>query len=218
MCTADSALTTALYCWRMHTTAFHETARVTTPVTLMTAEELLAYPMPNTRTELVRGRLIVREPPGMRHGECALRLGVALSNYLTRDRETRALAETRGRVLVGDSGFTLARNPDTVRGPDVAYVSRTRWSAPLPEGYGEFAPDLAVEIRSPNDRIGGVLGKVGDWLDAGTALVWVVDPARQLVTVYRADGSQAMLGAHDTLSGEDVLPGFALPVAELLAE
>ena len=145
MCTADSALTTALYCWRMHTTAFHETARVTTPVTLMTAEELLAYPMPNTRTELVRGRLIVREPPGMRHGECALRLGVALSNYLTRDRETRALAETRGRVLVGDSGYYSRFGFKTVPGlrydgvPD-EYVLALPFAGALPNGAIVFHP------------------------------------------------------------------------------
>lgn len=193
------------------------TPRVTTPVALMTAEELLVYPMPNKRVELVRGRLVVREPPGMRHGECAMRIGVALSNFLSRDRESRGAVDTRGRVVTCDSGFTLTRNPDTVRGPDVAYVSRARWAGPLPDGYGEFAPDIAVEVRSPNDRVGAVLAKVGDWLDAGTHLVWVVDPARALITVYRADGSQAMLGADDVLDGGEVLPGFALSIAELFA-
>ena len=201
----------------MTTTVLHETARVTTPAALMTAEELLAYPMPDKRVELVRGRLIVREPPGMRHGEYASRVVVALSNFLVRDRESRGAAETRGRVLTCDPGFTLARNPDTVRGPDVAYVSRERWAGPLPDGYGEFAPDLAVEIRSPSDRLGAVLAKVGDWLDAGAQLVWVVDPARQLVTVYRADGSQAMLGIDDVLDGGDVLHGLAVSIAELFA-
>lgn len=201
----------------MTTIVLHEAPRVTTPAALMTAEELLTYPMPDKRVELVRGRLLVREPPGMRHGECAMRIGVALSNFLSWDRESRGAAETRGRVLTCDSGFTLSRNPDTVRGPDVAYVSRERWAGPLPDGYGEFAPDLAVEIRSPSDRLGAVLAKVGDWLDAGSHLVWVVDPARRLVTVYRADGSQAMLGTEDVLDGGDVLPGFALPMAELFA-
>lgn len=191
---------------------------MTTPIGLMTAEELFVHPMPGKRVELVRGRLIVREPPGMRHGECAMRIGVAISNFLSRDRDARGAAETRGRVVTCDSGFTLARNPDTVRGPDVAYVSRERWAAPLPLGYGEFAPDLAIEIRSPTDRIGAVLAKVGDLLDAGAHLVWVIDPARQLITVYRADGSQAMLGVDDALDGGDVLPGFAYSLVELFAE
>lgn len=210
-------LTLRPYRVRMITTAPHETPHVTTPVALMTAEGVLVYPMPDKRVELVRGRLIVREPSGMRHGECASRIGVALSLFLSRDRESRVAIETRGRVLTCDSGFTLARNPDTVRGPDVAYVSRERWAGPLPDGYGEFAPDLAVEVRSPSDRLGAVLAKVGDWLDAGSHLVWVVDPSRRLVTVYRADGSQAALGVDDVLDGDDVLPGFTFAIAELFA-
>lgn len=202
----------------MTTIVPQEALHVTTPVALMTAEELLTYPTPNQRVELVRGRLIVREVPGMRHGEFASRVVVALSIYLSHDRASRGAAETRGRVLTCDSGFTLARNPDTVRGPNVAYVSRERWAGPMPNGYGEFAPDLAVEIRSPSDRIGALLAKVGDWLDAGALLVWVVDPMRQQVTVYRADGSQAILGLQDMLDGGDVLPGFTLAMTELFAE
>ena len=211
------ALTSHRYRVRMTTAVPHETPHVTTPVALMTAEELLVYPMQDKRIELVRGQLIVREPPGMRHGEFATRVVVALSNFLSRDRASSGAAETRGRVLTCDSGFTLARNPDTVRGPDVAYVSRERWAGPLPDGYGEFAPDLAVEIRSPSDRVGAVLAKVGDWLDAGSQLVWVVDPARRQVTVYRADGSQAVLGVDDVLDGGDLLQGFTFAVAELFA-
>ncbi len=201
----------------MTTTVLEASPRVTTPAALMTAEELLAYPLPNKRVELVRGRLLVREPPGMRHGEHAARVVAALISYLSSDRTASGAAQTRGRVVTCDSGFTLARNPDTVRAPDVAYVSRERWAGPLPDGYGEFAPDLAVEVRSPSDRPGAVLSKVGDWLDAGAQLVWVVDPASQQVAVYRADGSQAVLGVDDALEGDDVLPGFAYPISELFA-
>ena len=214
----DIALTQRQYCVCMTTTLPREAPAVTTPVALMTAEELLMYPMPDKRVELVRGRLVVREPPGMRHGEFAVRMVVALSNFLLRDRELREAVDTLGRVFTCDSGFTLARNPDTVRGPDVAYVSRQRLTGPVPVGYGEFAPDLAIEIRSPSDRIGAVLAKVGDLLDAGSQLVWVVNPARQQVTVFSADGSQEVLGAGDFLSGGEVLPGFAYSIAELFAE
>ena len=77
-----------------------------------------------------------------------------------------------------------------------------------PDGYGEFVPDIAIEIRSPSDRAGTVLAKVADYLDAGARLVWVVDPVRQLVTVYREDGSHALLGIDDTLNGDEVLTGF----------
>ena len=202
----------------MITTLEREAPAVTTPVALMTAEELLLYEMPDKRVELVRGRLLVREPPGMRHGELAVRIVLALSKFILRERELRGAAETCGRVVTCDSGFTLARNPDTVRGPDVAYVSRERWAGPLPQGYGEFAPDIAIEIMSPGDRIGEILAKVGDWLNAGSNLVWVVNPARQLVTVYSADGLQQVLGISDHLGGGDVLPGFAFSLAELFAD
>ncbi len=93
----------------------------TTPVALMTAEELLVYTMPDKRVELVRGHVVVREPPGMHHGECAVRVVVAISTFLNHDRALRSAPQTRGRVFTCDTGFTLARNPDTVRGPDVAY-------------------------------------------------------------------------------------------------
>ena len=190
---------------------------MTTPAALMTAEELLTYELPDKRVELVRGRLVVRDLPGMRHGEHAARICVALSNFLSAERVASGAAQTAGRVFTCDSGFTLARNPDTVRGPDVSYVSRERLSGPLPSGYGEFAPDIAVEIRSPSDRAGAVLAKVVDFLDAGSRLVWVVDPARQLLTVYRADGSQALLGINDVLDDDDVLSGFTYGLRELFA-
>jgi Uma2 family endonuclease len=203
----------------MTSTEFSRIARVTAPPALITAEALLTYQQPdNKRTELVRGRLVVREPPGMFHGQYAARVVVAISNYLTRDRASCGAEQTRGRVLTCDPGFTLARNPDTVRAPDVAYVSRARWAGPMPHGYGEFAPDLAVEIQSPNDRPGAVLAKVGDWLNAGSLLVWVIDPIRRSVAIYRADGSHALLNDAESLEGGDVLPGFSYALAELLAE
>ena len=203
----------------MTSTELSRNSRVTPPPALMTAEELLTYPEPdNKRTELVRGRLVVREPPGMYHGEYAARVVMAIGTYLIHDQAARGAEQTRGRVLTCDPGFTLARNPDTVRAPDVAYVSRARWAGPMPHGYGEFAPDLAVEIQSPNDRPGAVLAKIGDWLNAGALLVWVIDPIRRAVAVYRADGSHAVLDDTESLNGGDVLPGFTYAVAELLAE
>lgn len=188
------------------------------PGVLLTAEELLLYPLPDKRVELVRGHVVVRQPPGMRHGESAVRVLVAISLFLERDRIAHGATQARGRLLTCDAGFTIARDPDTVRAPDVAYVSRARWSGAMPLGYGEFAPDLAVEIRSPSDRPGAVLAKVGDWLEAGSLLVWVIDPQHREVSVYRADGSQALLGPPDTLDGGELLPGFHLALAELFAE
>ncbi|MEP6835642.1 MAG: Uma2 family endonuclease [Gemmatimonas sp.] len=186
--------------------------------TRMTAEQLIGYEIPGKRVELVRGQLLVREPAGFSHGSLTLRLGVALTNHLAKEQEREGWSLPRGRLATADPGFTLARRPDTVRAPDIAYVSRERHPEAMPEGFPEFAPDLAVEVRSPSDRTGAVVAKVGDWLSAGTSLVWVVDPPRQSVVAYRADGSVTVVGIAEALSGDDVLPGFSLPLATLFAE
>src|SRR5439155_306037 len=163
----------------------------------MTAAELLQIPDKNA--ELVRGALVVREPPGLRHGRIAMEIAEALATHVR--------AQQLGRVYV-ESGFKLASNPDTVRGPDVAFISQSRLPEPEPVGYPDFAPDLVVEILSPTDRPGEVLGRVADWLSAGTRLVWVVDPERRLVRLYRADGTEQIVTADQALQGEDVVPGF----------
>jgi len=175
---------------------------------LMTAEELLYTSDPNKRAELVRGRLIVHEPPGGQHGYVAANLAFRLGQHVD--------LTGAGAVFVGDVGFTLQRDPDTVRGPDVAFVSKDRVPDPIPNTFLEFAPDLVVEVLSPNDRPGEVLAKVGDWLEAGARLVWVIDPERRLGRVYRADGSEHIQRETDQLLGEDVLPGFSCSLASIL--
>ena len=183
---------------------------------VMTADELLVLRMPDKRTELVRGRLVVREPAGFWHGDAAARVLVAISNYLAADRINQTSGVARGRVVAAETGFTLQRNPDTVRAPDVAYICAERLPSGAHVGFANFAPDLAVEVLSPSDRPGEVLAKVADWLTAGTLLVWTIDPERRRARVYRADGSDAVLGATDYLDGEDVLPGFRASVSELV--
>ncbi len=174
---------------------------------LMTADELLHTHIPDKHVELVRGVLVVREPPGLRHGRVAVELARRLADHA----ETTNL----GRVYV-ESGFKLASDPDTVRGPDVAFVSRGRLPDPVPAGFGDLAPDLVVEILSPGDRPGEVLAKVADWLSAGSRLVWVIDPVRRLARVYRDDGTETLLGPDDALDGEDALPGFACRLQTIL--
>jgi len=175
---------------------------------LMTAEQLLEVNIPGKQVELVRGRLVVKEPPGYRHGDVTARLAFELMQYVR--------AQDLGQVVVGDPGFTLEKNPDTVRGPDIAFVQRARVPDPLPTAFAEFAPDLVAEVLSPHDRPGEILAKVGDWLDAGTRLVWVIDPERRVARVNRADGTEALLDETDALRGEDVLPGFTCAVAAIL--
>ena len=178
------------------------------PATLMTAEELLHANIPDKRSELVRGVLVVREPPGGRHGSVTMNLALRLGNHVER--------EGAGQVFAAETGFTLARGPDTVRAPDIAFVRRERLPQPIPVGFPEFAPDLVVEVLSPGDRPGEVLAKVGDWLEAGARLVWVIDPERRIGRVYRHDGTESSIAADEPLDGEDVLPAFSCPLASIL--
>ena len=164
--------------------------------------------IPHKRVELVQGVLVVREPPGYLHGDVTARLAHQLMNHV----EARSL----GRVLVGDTGFKLHSAPDTVRGPDIAFISAARLPDPRPVGYPALSPDLVVEVLSPTDRAGEVLAKVADWLNAGTRLIWVIDPERRLARAYRADGSLTLLTADESLDGEDVVPGFACRLASVL--
>jgi Uma2 family endonuclease len=176
--------------------------------TPMSSEELLTYSSPNARTELVAGRLIVREPAGYRHGKIAAELSFLIQTFVR--------AHKLGEVVASDTGFTLFRDPDTVRAPDVAFISTARMPTSPELGFANFAPDLAVEVLSPSERAGEVLNKVGDLLNAGTRLVWVIDPARRSARAYRADGTVALLDEHDALDGEAVLPGFLVTISELL--
>lgn len=179
-----------------------------TSAQLMTADDLWRVNIPDKRVELVRGVLQVRELPGYLHGRVAAELARRLLNYVA-DHDL-------GSVLVGDSGFKIATDPDTVRGPDLAFVRRDREPDPGVRGFPALAPDLVVEVLSHNDRAGEVLAKVADWLSGGTRLVWVVDPERRLARVYRADGSETIITAEGVLDGEDVLPGFSCPLASIL--
>lgn len=173
----------------------------------MTAEELLNTSIPDKQTELVRGTLIVREPPGFRHGRVSVEIAARLREFVR--------ANNLG-IVVAETGFTLSTDPDTVRGPDAAFISQGRVPDPDLVGYLAIAPDLVVEVLSPGDRAGEVQSKVSDWLTAGSRLVWVIDPVRRHGVVYRPDTSVGLLSENDSLDGEDVLPGFSCRLAEIL--
>ncbi|HEV8304494.1 MAG TPA: Uma2 family endonuclease [Gemmatimonadales bacterium] len=182
---------------------------MSTPPLLLTAEDVERISLPGKQVELVRGRLVVREPPGTWHGAIAANLAYYLSDFVRR--------QGLGHVFAQDTGFKIASDPDTVRAPDVAFIARERSALLRSRGYAAAAPDLLAEILSPEDRPAEVLSKVADWLAAGTKIVWVVDPERQETRVYRQDGSLAVLGRGDSLDGEDVLPGFTCPLSDVLA-
>jgi Uma2 family endonuclease len=161
------------------------------------------------RCELLRGELIMMSPAGSRHGEIALAMGAILRDFV--------MSHGLGTVLGAETGFCIAQNPDTVRAPDVAFIRSDRVIGELPDGFFPGAPDLAVEVLSPGDRASEVIAKVEDWLGAGCRAVWVVDPKTRTVAVYRNRGDAVILKPADTLTGGDLLPGFAVPVAEFFA-
>jgi Uma2 family endonuclease len=125
-------------------------------------------------------------------------------------------ANRLGVVLNSDTGFTIDRDPDTVRAPDVSFVRQQRIGpGGIPIGYWSLAPDVVVEVISPSDTLADVEDKVHDWLAAGTSLVWVINPRRRTVTVYRSPNAATILTEGDRLDGQDVVPGFSCSISEL---
>lgn len=180
---------------------------VATETRSMTAADLLALGDAAGRCELVRGELVTLAPAGAEHGELAATVVAALVEWNRRHRA--------GRVTGAETGILLARDPDTVRAPDAAYISRERLGGPLPKGYLEVPPDLVVEVVSPSDRQAEVLAKVGQWLDFGVPMVWLVWPEPRRVWVWRSGHEIETLAEGDTIDGGAVLPGFSLAVSEV---
>ena len=178
---------------------------------LVTAEELERMGEQDFGFELVRGELVPVTPAGREHG--------VLTGVLAFELTAFVRAHRLGRVYPDGTGYKLSANPDTVRGPDVSFVSRER-DATLKSrrGFIPGAPDLAVEIRSPDDTVAQLEAKAVEYLDAGTQLVWLVHPRSRQVKVHRPGHAPVTLSADDTLDGGDVLPGFTLPLARLFAE
>ena len=176
--------------------------------TVFTAEELLRFPRGRNRLELVKGKLYEMALSGGRHGIVAANICAILDSHV----QLTGL----GCVFATGTGFTLQRNPDTVRAPDAAFVAKDRMPpGEAPDGYLPLAPDLAVEVISPNDRPRDIREKVADWLNAGTRLVWVIYPASRTATVHRPPGTVEELEEADTLDGADVVSGFSCVLREL---
>ena len=155
--------------------------------------------------ELDRGVVVRMNPPKPLHGVCCGEVFGLLRDHC----KPRRL----GQVFSNDTGYLLEQAPDTVRGPDVSFICMDRLKGLDLEEYPEFAPDLAVEVLSGGDTPARIQNKIGLYLEKGCRLVWVVDPLRQRVTVYHADGLVLSLTAQDSLSGAPVLPDFECPVA-----
>jgi Uma2 family endonuclease len=176
--------------------------------TLVSAEQLLRLPHDGFRYELVAGELRKMTPAGWRHGAVVSRLDELLGRHVRGRR--------LGLVLGGDTGFLLARDPDTVLAPDIAFIRKDRVPAQAPkEAFWPGAPDLAVEVLSPGDTVNEVDEKAKAWLEAGTVMVWVVNPAWRTVTVYRSPTDIKTLTENDDLDGQDVVPDFRCHISDL---
>ncbi len=178
--------------------------------TLITADQLLQMPRDGYRYELIAGELKKMTPASWKHGDAGGRLHALLGHHVVEHK--------LGKIFFAETGFLLARDPDTVRAPDIAFIHKDHLPAPLPEeAYWPGAPDLVVEVVSPSDTMSEIDGKVKTWLEAGVAMVWVVNPAWHDVTVYRSATDIKTLTEEDELSGEDVVAGFRCPVREIFA-
>jgi Uma2 family endonuclease len=179
---------------------------------LLTAEEFAALDdgADGSLHELLEGRLIPMSAPGPDHGYYELNLGA----------EIRAFVKPRklGFVSVGEARIKTRSNPDTVRLADVLYISRERLGGGSLSGALTVPPEIVGEVVSPDDTLADVLAKVGEYLDMGVTAVLVVLPKQRQVYAYRSLTNVQVFSEGDTLSIADVLPGFALPVAEIFAQ
>ncbi len=171
---------------------------------LINAEAFVGIASRLVRSELVEGEVVEMGPTSGEHGEAEGDVYAVLREFV----RSRKL----GKVYVGEVGFVVARNPDTVRGADVAFLSTEKAALVPKRGFVPFAPDLAVEVVSPDDRWTEIRRKVDEWLSAGARAVWVVDPERQTVDVFSPDGHESLAG-DATISGGEILPGFQAPIA-----
>lgn len=181
-------------------------AEAATPVHA-TEDDLRAMLADGRKYELVDGH-IVMSPAGYRHGLVSVRLSARLATFV----ESHGL----GDVLDSSTGFRLPGG--NVRSPDVAFVRAGRVDvATLPDGYPPLAPDLAVEVLSPEDRPRALLDKVGEYLQAGVRLVWMIDPRSERAAIYRSLTDVEEIDAEGFLDGEDVVPGFRCALRDILA-
>lgn len=158
------------------------------------------------RYELVRGVPQVRDSAARGHGYIAMEMGYKIRHYL----DTHPI----GAVMV-DVFYITERDPDTVRAPDVSFVTYEHFNQMPAWKPGDTPHDLAIEVLSPRNRPKEIAQKVAEYLARGTRLVWIVDPTTETVAVYAPDALPYRLGVGEVLDGADVLPGFRIPVKQI---
>ena len=175
---------------------------------ILTADEFEAHPAANEHNELVRGRIRMMTPASGLHGLVSGNVFRLLSNHVRQHR--------LGACFADSTGYTLPSLQNTVRAPDSSFVRADRLPpGAIGGGFLKLAPDLAVEVLSPSESASDLCEKLEDYLKAGTLLVWVIDPAKRIVSVFAAHAPALWLRVGDKLLGGEVVPGFACGVAEL---
>ncbi len=179
-----------------------------TSTALMTAEELLQLPRGHFRAELINGELITMPLSGAPHGRITARLTGSLVQFV--------FERDLGDIFGSDTGFKLTSNPDTVLGPDIAFVSKQRLEE-MGELKGFFLdpPDLAVKVLSPGDRPGKVKTKISRWLGFGAKQVWIVDPNFRTITIYRSLTDTTTFSGDAHVEADDILPGFRVSLERI---
>jgi Uma2 family endonuclease len=160
--------------------------------------------------ELIEGRIVPTRPMSYIAGHVGSRLAYRLSSFVDDKRI--------GQVMVGEVGVYIRRNPDTIRAADVLYISNDRFAQSRSPSYLDVAPELVVEILSPDAAWQAVMRKLADYFSIGVQVVWVADPEARSVYAYRSVTTAQQFKEGDTLTVSEVLPGFAAPVADLFTE
>jgi Uma2 family endonuclease len=177
---------------------------------LVTAQEYARLPDRGVPTELVRGKVVVMNVPAPRHGQICVRIAHLVAHH--------ADAHDLGHVVGNDAGILTVRDPDTVRGADVAFYSFGRVPrGPMPAGYLKVVPELVFEVRSPTDRWSRMLAKVSEYLEAGVEVVCVLDEVSETLQVYRPNELPRTLHGEDELHLPDVLGDFRVAVQRFFA-
>ena len=167
-----------------------------------TIEDLLKTPKDGFKYELVDGEILM-SPCGMRGSEVAAKILGLIYTYLSE--------HSIGKVYTPDVGIQFPSG--NVRSPDVTYVSNAKLpGGRSPKTFGEVIPDLAVEVLSPSDSMRELGRKIGEFLENGVPLVWLVDPERETVTIYRSLSDTEQLTAADRITAEPILPGFSADI------
>jgi len=182
----------------------------TVPGNLLTAEQFALLPDPGVPTELVRGRVITLSLPTPRHGQICCKIARIVGNH--------AEEHNLGHVIVNDSAVVTERDPDTVRGGDVAFYSYSRVPpGPFPPGYLDVTPELIFEVRSPSDRWPRLLAKVAEYLIAGVSVVCILDQTSEAVQLYRVEELPQTLHDEDELHLPEILGELKVAVRNFFA-